>query len=302
MAPDPYYQRHIFFCLNQRDNGEACCADHDAQGGLRPLQVAGQGGEAWPGRARCASTRRAAWTAAPAGRSRWSIPRPSGTPMSTQRHRRDRRFAPEERPGRRAPAAAARRRPLSRSRDERRARVRAAASPARPARIECAIDRAGGRAARLAVVCHPHPQFGGTMDNKVVQTLARAFAAARLAQRALQLPRRRRARRAPGTKAAARSTTRWPWSPRCAAAQRVRRPAAACWPAFRSAATSPPRPSRRLRRRRQAARGWCWSARRPRSRRCRPCPPTPLVDPRRDRRRRAARGDARLGAAADRCR
>jgi len=27
----------------------------------------------------------------------------------------------------------------------------------------------------IAVVCHPHPQFGGTMDNKVVQTLARAF-------------------------------------------------------------------------------------------------------------------------------
>jgi (2Fe-2S) ferredoxin len=26
-----YYQRHIFFCLNQRGNGEACCADHDAQ-------------------------------------------------------------------------------------------------------------------------------------------------------------------------------------------------------------------------------------------------------------------------------
>ncbi len=28
--PDSYYQRHIFFCLNQRDNGEDCCADHDA--------------------------------------------------------------------------------------------------------------------------------------------------------------------------------------------------------------------------------------------------------------------------------
>ena len=26
-----YYERHIFFCLNQRDNGEACCAEHDAQ-------------------------------------------------------------------------------------------------------------------------------------------------------------------------------------------------------------------------------------------------------------------------------
>ena len=27
---------------------------------------------------------------------------------------------------------------------------------------------------RVVVVCHPHPQFGGTMDNKVVTTLARA--------------------------------------------------------------------------------------------------------------------------------
>jgi (2Fe-2S) ferredoxin len=26
-----YYQRHIFFCLNQRPNGESCCADHHAQ-------------------------------------------------------------------------------------------------------------------------------------------------------------------------------------------------------------------------------------------------------------------------------
>jgi (2Fe-2S) ferredoxin len=29
-----YYQRHIFFCLNKRDNGEAACADHDAQAGF----------------------------------------------------------------------------------------------------------------------------------------------------------------------------------------------------------------------------------------------------------------------------
>lgn len=27
----PYYRRHIFFCLNQRDDGQACCAQHDAQ-------------------------------------------------------------------------------------------------------------------------------------------------------------------------------------------------------------------------------------------------------------------------------
>ena len=27
-----YYERHIFFCLNERGNCEACCAQHDAQG------------------------------------------------------------------------------------------------------------------------------------------------------------------------------------------------------------------------------------------------------------------------------
>ncbi|MBX9936997.1 MAG: alpha/beta fold hydrolase [Burkholderiaceae bacterium] len=35
---------------------------------------------------------------------------------------------------------------------------------------------AAGQAPRgVAVIAHPHPLFGGTMDNKVVQTLARAF-------------------------------------------------------------------------------------------------------------------------------
>ena len=29
-----YYQRHIFFCLNERTNGEASCAQHDAQAGF----------------------------------------------------------------------------------------------------------------------------------------------------------------------------------------------------------------------------------------------------------------------------
>ena len=27
----PYYRHHIFFCLNQRDNGQACCAQYNAQ-------------------------------------------------------------------------------------------------------------------------------------------------------------------------------------------------------------------------------------------------------------------------------
>jgi alpha/beta superfamily hydrolase len=45
--------------------------------------------------------------------------------------------------------------------------------------LQCAVDEpatSGLTAPRgLALVCHPHPLHGGTMDNKVVQTLARAF-------------------------------------------------------------------------------------------------------------------------------
>ena len=26
-----HYQHHLFFCLNRRDDGRACCADHDAE-------------------------------------------------------------------------------------------------------------------------------------------------------------------------------------------------------------------------------------------------------------------------------
>lgn len=44
-------------------------------------------------------------------------------------------------------------------------------------RIEALRDApAEGTAPRgVAIIAHPHPLFGGTMDNKVVQTLARAF-------------------------------------------------------------------------------------------------------------------------------
>ena len=42
-------------------------------------------------------------------------------------------------------------------------------------RIECAVDSPEGAARGVALIAHPHPLFGGTLDNKVVQTLARAF-------------------------------------------------------------------------------------------------------------------------------
>jgi uncharacterized protein len=45
--------------------------------------------------------------------------------------------------------------------------------------LECALDLpADGVPSRgVAVICHPNPTQGGTLDNKVVQTLARAFVA-----------------------------------------------------------------------------------------------------------------------------
>jgi (2Fe-2S) ferredoxin len=46
-----YYQRHIFFCLNQRDNGENACAQHGAKEGfdhckarIKDAGLAGPGG------------------------------------------------------------------------------------------------------------------------------------------------------------------------------------------------------------------------------------------------------------------
>ena len=41
--------------------------------------------------------------------------------------------------------------------------------------IEVAIDRPEGTPLGVAVIAHPHPLHGGTLTNKVVQTLARAF-------------------------------------------------------------------------------------------------------------------------------
>lgn len=43
--------------------------------------------------------------------------------------------------------------------------------------IECALDLPDGEPRGIALVAHPHPLYGGTMDNKVAQTLVRAFVA-----------------------------------------------------------------------------------------------------------------------------
>jgi alpha/beta superfamily hydrolase len=44
-----------------------------------------------------------------------------------------------------------------------------------PGRLQALAEDPGSAADRYAVICHPHPLFGGTMDNKVVTTLAGAL-------------------------------------------------------------------------------------------------------------------------------
>jgi len=45
--------------------------------------------------------------------------------------------------------------------------------PAGP--LQAIVEDVGTAAGALAVVCHPHPLYGGTMDNKVVVSVARAL-------------------------------------------------------------------------------------------------------------------------------
>jgi alpha/beta superfamily hydrolase len=41
--------------------------------------------------------------------------------------------------------------------------------------LEAIVEEVSVAGDRYAVICHPHPLFGGTMDNKVVSTVARAL-------------------------------------------------------------------------------------------------------------------------------
>ncbi len=56
-----------------------------------------------------------------------------------------------------------------------RASTRRIAVPGPVGRLECAIDEPSGPPRGVALVAHPHPLYGGTLDNKVVQTLAKTF-------------------------------------------------------------------------------------------------------------------------------
>ncbi len=112
----------------------------------------------------------------------------------------------------------------------------ACCSQARPGRSRRSSRRrpiagASASAARgSAVVCHPHPLFGGTLDNKVVWTRGARLRGAGRAGDPLQFPRRRRAAPAPTTRAAVRPRTSRPSSPTGASAGRGRRCGSAASP------------------------------------------------------------------------
>jgi alpha/beta superfamily hydrolase len=56
-----------------------------------------------------------------------------------------------------------------------RASTRRITVPGPVGRIECAIDDPSSAPRGVALIAHPHPLYGGTLDNKVVQTLAKTF-------------------------------------------------------------------------------------------------------------------------------
>jgi alpha/beta superfamily hydrolase len=41
--------------------------------------------------------------------------------------------------------------------------------------LEAVVEETGAASESYAIVCHPHPLMGGTMDNKVVTTVARGL-------------------------------------------------------------------------------------------------------------------------------
>ena len=203
------------------------------QGRLRSLQVAHQEGRPRPAPARCASTRRAASIAAPAGRSRWSTPKASGTPTSTAATstRSSIRTWCAARSSRGCccrPTSAAERR--ASSRHDAANGARADRRPGRPDRMRgrpaAGAGTRPGRRLPSASAVRRHARQQGRADDRA------RVPRARLGQRALQLSRHRRLRRhvgrgprrgrrrARGAERLARRATSSPASRSCSAASR----------------------------------------------------------------------------------
>ena len=159
-----YYDKHVFFCCNQRDGGARLLQRQGRVADARLRQGPRQGARPRRARARCASTRPAASTAARKARASWSIRTRSGTPTSTR--------PTSTRSSRSTCRTAASSSACGCDAGEHAARAR---RRARRAASNAPSTSPSGAARGVALIAHPHPLFGGTLDNKVVQTLARAF-------------------------------------------------------------------------------------------------------------------------------
>src|SRR5215510_12892014 len=143
-----YYEKHVFFCCNQRTNGEACCADKGAQDmrdyakkRVKELGLAGPG-KVRVNQAGCLDR---------CEEGPCIVVYPDAV-WYTYVDRADVDEIIEEH--------------LKAGRVGDRLFIAGGAG-----RIETVLDRPEGKARGVALIAHPHPLYGGTLDNKVVQTL-----------------------------------------------------------------------------------------------------------------------------------
>jgi predicted alpha/beta-fold hydrolase len=123
----------------------------------------------------------------------------------------------------------------------------------------------------VAIIAHPHPLFGGTMDNKVVQTLARAFVQCGYTVVRFNF-------RGVGASAGEYDAGKAELQDLLAVVQQVAPEGPWLWPAFPSALSSPAMrwPNSGVQ---AGCRRPCWSAPPPAASRWRPCLPRPMTRP-----------------------
>ncbi|KAI1692202.1 d-alanyl-D-alanine carboxypeptidase domain-containing protein [Ditylenchus destructor] len=199
-APSGYYGRHIFFCLNERKNGEDSCAMHNAQEGFDRCKAKVKAeGLSGPGKVRvnkagCLDRCAGGPVAVVYPEAVWyTFVDSEDIDEIVESHLKngqvvERLLLPPKRRTLNFSAA-----PLlvpapMNSQTEKISLQGAAGA------IEVQRDQPAGTPRGVAVIAHPHPLFGGTMDNKGGADAGARLRRHRLDHGAFQLPRRRRQR------------------------------------------------------------------------------------------------------------
>ena len=193
-----YYERHVFFCCNQRKEGEACCNNHGAQeirdyakDKIKSLRLAGRG-KVRINMAGCLDRCDEGPVMVVYPEAVWY------TYVDREDIDEIVQRASAGRPHRRAPE-----------------NLRPAATetvlvdgPAGKIEVDISDPGAGANGQRrgIALIAHPHPLMGGTKDNKVVTTLARTLVCAGHTSRCARISAASAPPKARTTKAAAKPT------------------------------------------------------------------------------------------------